>query len=429
MLTNNHTPIFFKILIWFSFVFGAISLIIFSFPKLDIWLSIVSSRLNKYMFFKWYEEINDSFGIGVTIFVTFILVSVLLESFFQYIKKRNDLGKKNEWINRNQNILAITWYVIAFIIWTIWIVHWEIDASTKDMGFGIGNDVSYFGPMYIRIATQAFTGVVGYCIILFTSIWMRTKVSKNPLFTELKYFEKALKISFYVLFTNLTVFFLKMFFGRPSYLAMMWDKSPAMGALSANEIASKLGWISSTNKNDILHYNPNAWVYKQTDYQLWWEPYHLVDNLKHWFWKKPKDDNVDMWWNLWFPSGHYFSFTLFPTMTAFLFVSHKKGDKFKSWKIIALILMWLTPISISFTLLSKRGHYMSDISFSMLSSPIIWFLSGKLVNKRIGHMVIDFEKRFKNNTIEYNYIPIKNSKSKMYIKYYNELKFIKIIKN
>ncbi|AUF83875.1 hypothetical protein CXP39_03730 [Mesoplasma syrphidae] len=166
----------------------------------------------------------------------------------------------------------------------------------------------------------SFIVVIAQFLILF--LFFVPRLSNNKITTS-NYIQPAVVIMIYCIFAYMMVIILKHISGRPLYMNVGWTK----------ENATKQGLNSDLSIEALFQYygwdfNPQGiGKYSNAQYYEWWQPNNFFKNWINWF-TIPENvwiDYKDHYWDMDFPSGHMFSYTIwFATVYFFYFTGEEK---------------------------------------------------------------------------------------------------------
>ncbi|WP_026389634.1 phosphatase PAP2 family protein [[Acholeplasma] multilocale] len=375
------------------FVLAMIAFIISSFMDMEI--SEFFAQGMKYPVVRWWVVIWDEAGLSQLIGMFAACAFILIETFVYYHKQ-----KKNSWMRRNENLVNIL-YIGWFVIWITINVFWIIEKRNMTSVFGDGTDAKLIDTYVPRMSARIILFVIESSFQVIGLYYLRFKFSKRDDILIKAYWIDVIKILVYAIWCYIFVITIKQSMGRPYF----YYTSGILDVEVWNEALNNL----PNNHQEINDYFENYG--EVVRYFPWWERNgNWIDQLAHWQpWNQFIPDSWKVaqplsWNNVAFPSGHTVgTFSLLSLL--YLFVGKSEDRKVRVGLRIFGGIWFLHMMSMNFSLVVYRFHWLTDTTFSMMLSLLSLPIVGWIVDRWVRHLISKFNKRFKgiDNKVIYEY--------------------------
>ncbi|ATZ18692.1 hypothetical protein ESOMN_v1c03100 [Williamsoniiplasma somnilux] len=348
------------------FCLGLIGFILTSFWKLEWDSAILFAQGMEYKIVHYWVAAMLEIGETELLIIGSATFFILLESFFRYKihKTQNGFYFKNRWI-----LIAI--YLLMVLSWLAYNIYSIIEMNWKNTGFGPGIDVLLFQPFKVRQTVKIVIFIFQTVILLSLYYWIHFKLAKKKSFVQDKYWIQALKIVSFFCLSYFVVAFLKISSSRPYLYNMQFET-----------LAKENGYLEIYQNTNIPGFDKQGW--KSIDGTWsgnapegleipWWD-----FNGFFGFNSDPNFPKLQQGLAYAFPSGHVNG-----TYCVGSFFWILCGRKNKINNSIKVLIVWfiLHLTSMSFALVVCRGHWWSDITFSLFFGIIALVLVELSINQ------------------------------------------------
>jgi membrane-associated phospholipid phosphatase len=321
----------------------------------------------------------------------------------------NEESKTISFFKKNNSLVGWIWYLIMLIGAALYVflffgVKLHVTQTYLPSPDASEFDMRTMTPThFVRFICHLVTACLTFMIVVATACIFRFKISKDMRLLENRFWKQGIKTAIIFVASYLTIFFFKHFFGRPFPFSTVMTVDPGYG--NGTSIMDELGHYA-----DGQDFTLGQW--SRADYYEWWEPNHVLENLKYWF-ALPPEDNLrnDNWWNMDFPSGHTTAATIIATMNL-LFFYDGRTKKLRWWEKGSIIISVLAVISMAFAMVCYRFHWVTDVAFSFFMAILWWMMAEYIVSKKWTQWY--FRNRSKKYREKYNtatYKVIKDEKA------------------
>lgn len=361
---KKRTPAF-KFLFFPMLILGLLALSVFvasSFYKYDFAWAEFFAKGMKYSIVKFWTQLYLVIGNTELLVPLFILIMILIETIFkkQIEKKSDGFFSRYRWI-----ILVLYGLIIG--LWLGFNIYEMVSYNWKNEGFGPGINKWTFESLRTRQIAKILVFLFQTSFLVFGSYYVHFTLINKKQFWRQEYWIDTIKALTFFALTYILVAFLKGLLSRPYYYNVIFGnllsqaKDQSVVDAYRNQNLYQYGY---NNGNNLWDANiPGEWPwYKANGY------FNPLPNM-------PRFDSPI---NYAFPSGHV---NATYCMASTLFLGLGKDRKF-NWVIKLLLGLFLIHVlSMTFALLTMRGHWVSDLTFTHVWALMMFPIVNLIVNK------------------------------------------------
>lgn len=373
---KKRTPAF-KFLFFPMLILGLLALSIFvasSFWKYDFAWAEFFSRGMKYSVVKFWTQLYLVIGNTELLVPLFVLIMILVESIFkkQIEKKSDGFFSRCRWI-------VLVLYGLIIGLWLGFNIYEIVSYNWANEGFGPGINKWTFNSLRTRQIAKILIFLFQTSFLIFGSYYVHFTLINKKQFWKQEYWIDTIKALTFFALTYILVAFLKGLLSRPYYYNVIFG--------------DLLNDLTERGRDDLVE------AYKsQNLYQYGFNHGDLTEPINGWI------SNIDGKWpwyrangyfnplpgmprfdspiNYAFPSGHV---NATYCMASTLFLVLGKNRKFNWIHKLLLGLFLIHVLSMTFALLTMRGHWVSDLTFThvwaLMMFPIVNLIVNKIMQK------------------------------------------------